>query len=61
MKNWYYDSKLSGKLQEEIKKFSRKVTKDFNKPDKKWVGELLYGMLKSKDIKLIKYWQSYER
>jgi hypothetical protein len=52
MKNWYYDSRLSGKLQEEIKKFSRKVTKGFNKPDRKWISELLYGMLKSKDIKL---------
>ena len=51
-KNWYYDSRVSGKLQEEIKKFSRKTTKGFTKPARKWIGEMTYGVLKSKDIKL---------
>lgn len=49
---WHYDSRLSGKLQEEIKKFSRRVTKGFNKPQRKWIGEMTYGILKSKDVKL---------
>ena len=52
MKNWYYDTRLSGKLQEKIKRFSQKVTRGFNKPDRKWVSEVIYGILKSKDVKL---------
>jgi hypothetical protein len=51
-KDWYSDSRDSGKLQEEIKKFSRKVTRGLSKPTRKWIGEMTYGLLKSQDIKL---------
>lgn len=49
---WHYDSRLSEKAQVEIAKFSRKVTKGLSKPRRKWIGEITYGILKSKDIKL---------
>jgi hypothetical protein len=52
MKGYYYDTRISGKLQVQIKKFSQRVTKGFKKPDRKWIGETIYGILKSKDIKL---------
>jgi hypothetical protein len=32
--------------------FSQRVTRGFKKPERKWVGEMLYGILKSKDVKL---------
>jgi len=40
------------KLQAQIKKFSWTVTREFKKPDRKWIGEIIYGILKSKDVKL---------
>lgn len=52
MKEHYYDKRVSAKLQVQIKKFSQRVTRGFKKPERKWVGEMLYGILKSKDVKL---------
>jgi len=50
MNSYYYDNRISGKLQAQIKKFSRRVTKGFKKPDRKWIGETIYGILKSRPV-----------
>ncbi len=52
MQERYYDKRISAKLQAQIKKFSQRVTRGFKKPERKWIGEMLYGILKSKDVKL---------
>ncbi len=43
---------FQGNCKKKLKNFPGKLQKILTDPIRKWIGELLYGMLKSKDIKL---------
>ena len=42
---------LSGKIQVKFNLFTQKYTKGFNRPLQKFVRQMLFGMLRSGDVK----------
>lgn len=46
------DSKLAGKLKAQIKRFSKHLTQDLTKPQRRFISEMLYGIQASKDVKI---------
>lgn len=47
------NSTITGKkIQQQIKRFSKKVSKGISKPKKRFVSQVLFGMQASRDVKL---------
>jgi len=46
------DSKLAGKLKAQIKRFSKRLTQDMTKTQRRFIAEMLYGIQASKDVKI---------
>jgi hypothetical protein len=48
----YLETSTNQEMRMHSYEFSQRVTRGFKKPERKWIGEMLYGILKSKDVKL---------
>jgi hypothetical protein len=46
------DSKIAGKIKTQITRFAHKISSGFQKPAKKFMVQMLYGIQASKDVKL---------
>lgn len=46
------DSKIAGKIKTQITRFANKISHGFQKPTKKFMVQMLYGIQASKDVKL---------
>ena len=47
-----HNSKIAGKIKSQITRFSQKISGDYQKPIRKWMIQMLYGIQASKDVKL---------
>ena len=47
-----HDSQLSWKIKRQIRKFSGQLTEGLDKPKRRFVTEMLYGIQASKDVKV---------
>ena len=46
------DSKIRSRLKAQLSKFTRELTAGLSKPSSKFVGEMLFGIQASQDVKL---------
>jgi len=49
-------AKTAGQIKSQIAKFSAKVSRGLDKPKRKFINEMIYGIQASKDVKLVLFY-----